>query len=122
MGFQRGGPRQKNSTAGDCFLGFLYILKIVWLYHAARCAPASKEKVANTGDDFKNPLYFGVKYKGFKEDDEEEEASKKQGLDGAGEDLEGLKKASVQCEGLVEISEGVLLLLLPQPKNNPNII
>ena len=36
---------------GVCFLGLLFILKIVWLSHGALCDPASYEQTRDAGDE-----------------------------------------------------------------------
>ena len=44
----RGAPA-KNSAVGACFLGFLFISKIVWLPHGALFDPTYKERVEVIG-------------------------------------------------------------------------
>ena len=80
------GPGKKQPV-GVCFLGFLYILKIVCLSQGTQCAPNSNKRDNEAGNIFENLLYFGDRYRGL-----EEVGGDEKGLEELEEDLEGLEE------------------------------
>ena len=120
----------------------------VCLSRGSGCDPTSEERDNDAGEVLENQVYFGDKYRGLKKANENDKGLKDAGderddLGEVGENLRGLKEVGQDHEGFEELARtlsvskilvrtlriskmpatlGQLLLFLPQPWQDPNIL